>query len=147
MKIYDCRVRMSGSLNHVTPRYAVTAPEIVLLRFLHSQSENANAPVIDIVEVGEVDRRDSVERRRLAEQYSFGELTGDRLISRVFGVPGVALPQALEADQVADVETPEEAEMVLPAVPVSLRVKRGRPSNADLAARAAAEAVETVAAA
>lgn len=147
MKLYDCRVRINGSLNHVTIRNGVTAAEIALLRWLHSRSENANEPVIDIVEVGEVARRDAAERKRLAENYSLGELTGERLVNQVFGVPGVALPQSVELVEEADeVEAADEEEATLPAAPpVQIpATKRGRPSKAELEARAKAE-LETAA--
>jgi type IV secretory pathway VirB10-like protein len=132
LKLYNCRVRINGSLLNVIPRYAVTAAEIVLLRSLHSRSENANEPVIDVVEVGAVNRPDAVERQRLADTYSFGELNGPRLVHQVFGPEGVPLPQ--EVADAAPLE-PTEEQRTGPGAEEQPK-RRGRRSNADLAAMA-----------
>jgi hypothetical protein len=92
MRLYDCTVRLNGSLLHSVRKYGVTAAEIVVLRYIHGQSENSNDPVADIVAQGETRRADAQERARLSTIYRNGEEPGPVLINRLLGVAGVPLP-------------------------------------------------------
>jgi hypothetical protein len=92
MRLYDCTVRLNGSLLHSVRKYGVTAAEIVVLRYIHGQSENANDPVTDIVAAGEARRADAQERARLSSIYRNGEEPGPVLVNRLLGVAGVPLP-------------------------------------------------------
>jgi hypothetical protein len=93
MKLYNCKVRLNGSLHNVVGKQKVTAAEIVVLKHIHGLSENAGAPVFDVVPAGEVKRTDQQERARLAATYRLGEVPGAKLIPTLLGVAGVPLPQ------------------------------------------------------
>lgn len=121
MKTYTCKVRVNGSLLNVVRKNGVTAAEIAVLRHIHGTSPNGAAPVVDVKPEGNVQRSETAERKRLAENYSMGEMRGPALVKDVLGVEGVPLPQ-----YVPGVDDPEiEKEPVAPATdakPVRTRV-------------------------
>jgi hypothetical protein len=127
MRLYDCTVRLNGSLLNCVRKSGVTAAEIVVLRHVHGQSENANDPITDITPSGHIDRSDREERARLMVRYRMGEVSGPVLIPQLLGVAGVPLPQALEGIEEPVAAPVEESPAEEPA-PVRRRV--GRPPKA-----------------
>lgn len=121
MDLYSCKVRLAGSLDHEVIKHNVTAPEIHLLAAIHA-GEGKQAPVVDIVKTGTVNRSDAKERARLADTYTKGELVEDRgskMINAMFGVVGVPLPQTYVAPEVIvhteyDIGEDEEVEVIVP---------------------------------
>lgn len=105
MDLYSCKVRLAGSLENEVIKKNVTAAEIHLLKLIHT---GQHPGVVDIVKTGYVkNRSDLAERTRLASEYTRGELVEDRgnkLITALFGVSGVPLPQTY----VAPVDEPTE---------------------------------------
>ncbi len=145
MKLYNCSVRLNGSLQNHVHCAAVTAAEIYLLRHLHGQSENAGEPVFDIKSTLDADghpmainRSDAQERARLASIYSLGEVSGARLVASVLGVAGVPLPQELpdvEAESAEDLETESQPEPApVAAVTERTSIPTGRRTKIDKAA-------------
>lgn len=118
MQLYNCKVRLSGSLYNEVPKDEVTAAEITLLRVIHG-----NDGVADIVHKGEVERSDIEERGRLNFIYGGALHTIDEIksINGVFGVAG-ALP-----DKIAGVEIAEKPKAAAAAKP-------GRKAKADIPA-------------
>lgn len=118
MKLYDCTVLLHGEILNQVRKSMVTAAEIRILRGIHVGNNDA---VTDITLVGETNRTDSAERRRLANAYGNdpfsldGEtsVSGTELVNRYFP-PGVPLPQELEPEQMEDQKAyvPDEEEVI-----------------------------------
>lgn len=97
MKLYDCKVRLGGSLYNEVPKTGLTAAEIHILRHLHG-----NDAVADITEAGKNSTTQAQERERLIEVYGDG-LRGQQInktspaqaFSEIFGIAG-RLPEAIE---------------------------------------------------
>lgn len=114
MQIYDCTIRLGGSLHNEVTKQGVTAAEVILLRAIHGDDT-----VRHIKARGSIDVTDAEERARLATFYSNGtpamlnpdDMPGAQLVKEVFGVVGVPLPRKL-----ADVE-----EDIVPDEPVVRR--------------------------
>lgn len=121
MDLYSCKVRLDGSLDNEVIKHNVTAAEIHVLAAMHN-GQGKHPPVVDIVKTGTVNRSDAKERARLADTYTHGELVEDRgskMITGMFGVAGVPLPQVYVAPEVFEpVEynpgEEEEAEVITP---------------------------------
>lgn len=134
MRLYTAKVRIAGSLEHEVIKHNLTAAEIHLLTHIHA---GKHPVVVDIVHTGDVKNRSDVkERARLAEIYSKGELVEDRgakLLTSLFGLPGVPLPQEyIEPPKDEPVEyiddlnaEPEVIETLPPRV-----IKRSEPKKA-----------------
>lgn len=130
MKLYNCKVNLGGSILHQVRKENVTAAEVMLLRSIHKGSNEA---IVDIEEVGRVNRSDREERARLANAYTTelfaedGEVSaqGMALVNSIFGVAGVPLPQYLEEVEDRGVDIPADA----PEAPK----RRGRPPKAETA--------------
>src|SRR5262245_14074882 len=117
MHLYSAKVRLNGNINNEVRKENLTAAEIHLLRELHA---GPNDPVVEIVHTGYVDRTDAKERRRLAQEYTRGELIedrGEKLIRGLFGVDGVPLPAQYVAPiteqlEVADADDGEPEKII-----------------------------------
>ena len=112
MKTYDCKVQLNGSRNNAVRKRGVTAAEIAILRHIHGTSPNGAAAVVDIKPAGNVSRTETIERARLANRYSHGEMRGPALVKDVLGVAGVPLPQ-----YVPGVDDPEDDGAMAEAAP------------------------------
>lgn len=105
MRLFSCKVRLAGSLNNEVAKIGVTAPEINVLRVIHSPpSETGSvdpAVVVEVKPAGEVSRTDAEERKRLHELYGASLKKREQTVASLFGV-GVALPKTVEglADEV-----------------------------------------------
>lgn len=126
MKLYSARVRLAGSRDHEVTRHNLTPAEMKLLEFIHVSAQG-HPTLVDIEHTGSVNRSDAKERARLvAMEYSHGELEedrGEKLLTRIFGLPGVPLPQEyvpptpVEAVEY-DPEEDEAEEVITPVEPV-----------------------------
>lgn len=89
MKLYSCKVRLSGSLYNEVPKTDVTAAEVTLLQTLHGTDS-----VVQIYETGKNKVGQSDERSRLIEVYGAGLVaqqlakTPDAAFAAVFGIAG-----------------------------------------------------------
>lgn len=104
MDLYTCKIRLDGSADNEVIKHNVTAPELHVLESIH-RGQGKLPPVVDIVKTGSVNRSDIKERARLAELYTKGELVedrGQRIITSMFGVAGVPLPQTYVAPAVVE---------------------------------------------
>lgn len=142
MDLYSCKVRLDGSLDNEVVKHNVTAPELHVLATIH-QGQGKHPPVVDIVKTGSVNRSDIKERARLADIYTKGELVedrGQRIITGMFGVVGVPLPQTYVAPEVVEQTeyNPGEDEEEEVITPVELPVRAA-------SARASRKAAETAA--
>lgn len=100
MKLYDCKVRLGGSVMNEVRKAGITAAEVVVLRLLHGDDA-----VADIVEVGDVKREGKVERERLYRAYASPDANSEEVVkSRLADIRGalgfdtVPLPTRLDAD-------------------------------------------------
>lgn len=97
MKLFDCKVRLGGSLYNEVPKTGVTAAEIHLFRHLHGTDA-----VVEITEAGKNNATQAAERERLIEVYADGLVAQQRnktspaqALSEIFGVGG-RLPETIE---------------------------------------------------
>jgi hypothetical protein len=121
MRLFSCKVRLGGSLSNEVAKIGVTAPEINVLRVIHSPPSEAGsidlAVVTEIKPCGEISRTDVEERQRLHELYGPSLKKKEQTVALMFGV-GVPLPKSV--DGVADEVITDE--------PVK-RTRRGRKSE------------------
>lgn len=93
MQLYNCKVRLHGSVLHEVRKEDVTASEIEVLRAIHGPDA-----VVDITHTGRSDRSrtDVFERDRLNHEYGVGLSAREDLksLNGIFGVAG-KLPEAL----------------------------------------------------
>lgn len=97
MKLYDCKVRLAGSLYNEVPKAGVTAAEIYLFRHIHGSDA-----VVEIYEAGKNSATQSTERERLIEVYGEGlrgqqthKTSPSQALSEIFGIAG-RLPETIE---------------------------------------------------
>lgn len=150
--LYNCTVQLNGSRDNCVALSDVTAAEIKLLQFIHGRSENSAPPVVNVQDAGRaVNRPDTIERARLAQQYRAGELNGQKLVDQVFGV-GTPLPAQYEEAVIVDpaeyAEEVEEIVTIAPAKPGMTEVQKERVEQmaAGRAAKKAAQAKEAASA-
>lgn len=117
-KLYDCKLRIGGSVLNEVRKDQITASEIEVYRVLHGSDA-----VLDIKEAGEVKRTDREERARLEELFAnpataMGESLAKkkRMLSDLFGHERLPLPKELDLSP-AQPEDDEDAgeETVAPA--------------------------------
>lgn len=90
MQLYDCKVRLHGSLYNEVRRFNVTAAEIAVLKILHGDDS-----VVEIEPKTFDRKRDDVgERDRLTHLYgpALAKVEDVKTLNGVFGVAG-ALPK------------------------------------------------------
>jgi hypothetical protein len=141
MKLYTAKIRIGGSRDHEVVKHNLTGAEMKLLEAIH-EGPQGHPVVVDIKHTGNVTRSDAKERARLADIYSKGELTenrGEKMISALFGVAGVPLPQeyvATEKTVVEAFEVEDEIDEVITPVeePVKAEPKRSKKAEADVGA-------------
>lgn len=98
MFVYNCKVRLAGSLLNEVRKDGVTAPEIMLFQAFHGPDA-----VVDIVEVGPISRDDDTERDRLTNIY-MGAIDAERgkekqaIWMNLFGHAGNPLPTRLKGE-------------------------------------------------
>lgn len=118
MKLYDCNLRLGGSLNNVVPKTACTAAEIEVLRALHGKDA-----VIDIAPGNpKADKRTSPqERARLKRIYADPQSLSDvsakkkeAMIVGLFGHDSLPLPDALVEQVEEEIDEVEIADEVVP---------------------------------
>lgn len=129
MKLFNCKVRVAGSMLNEVRKEQVTASEIVLLRALHGDDA-----VIDVVHTANVNRSARKERERLARMYSKNDphqrLTGADLVRKFLGIESQELPddppELSKADPTPTVYEPEEEEeiVMVDAPPSNIRRTR-----------------------
>lgn len=125
MKLYTATVQINAEPDNQVVKHKLTAAEMKVLEFVHAGKKPV---LIDIQETGKVNRKDRAERARLAQNYSRGELAGDALVQKLFGVDGVPLPQEYEAPIIQAIEEinldepdDEEYEMIDPSTTKPVR--------------------------
>lgn len=93
MQLYNCKVRLHGSLLNEVRKEDVTASEIFVFRALHGDDA-----VVEIEHTGRQakGRTDMAERERLNHEYGAGLSTIDHVksLNGIFGAMG-SLPQAM----------------------------------------------------
>lgn len=92
MQLYNCKVRLHGSLYNEVNKEGVSAAEVTVLRVIHGHDA-----IADIVAAGKNDRDDDEEREHLQQVYGEGLRSIDTVksLNGVFGVAG-NLPTALK---------------------------------------------------
>lgn len=91
MHLYNCKVRLSGSLYNEVPKTGITAAEIIVLRVIHGDDA-----VADITPAGEEKKSSAQLRGELALMYgkALRGIEEIRTINGIFGVAG-ELPEHL----------------------------------------------------
>ena len=108
MQLYDCKVRLNGSVANEVVKHEITAAEIMVLRALHGEDS-----VVDI-KAGRMDKRSHTEeRQRLYGIYANGntlnaETMGPRMamLRGMFGHDTADLPVKLPDEYAAVPEVP-----------------------------------------
>lgn len=98
MKLFNCLVRLGGSVLHEVPKYDVTDMEIRVLQSIHGSDA-----VTRIKTAGEVKRTDKEEASRLADEY------GGKRVEEATGIKDIA-PLVVDVDDDEDeVKVPAKA--------------------------------------
>lgn len=100
-QLLGCHVALAGDARHVVPKCEddpVTLPEMMVLKHIHGPDA-----VTDIYEIGEVERDQADERKRLIEKY------GDKPLIEIFGGLSARLPMREDFPTAADVRAAREA--------------------------------------
>jgi hypothetical protein len=156
MQIANILLALGGNSDSTVPKYGVTPAEVAVLRQIHGEDS-----VTDVEPVGDVERPNRDERKRLAEAYGRRDPTGRHLAPAVDALfPGVAsrvfetfdeldLPEEFyKAATRVSARPPRESEPVevAPAAPAAEPKKPSKKAAAAAAAKAAAEAADAAAA-
>lgn len=84
VKVYNCRVRLGGSLLHEVPKERISGEEVRLLRHIHGDDA-----IVDLRELGTLEgyTRDE-ELNSLADRFAqeADKRDGRKLVEKVFGV-------------------------------------------------------------
>ena len=125
MQLYDCTVRLNGSLYNEVPKSGVTAAEIAVLKAIHQGPDVGTQSVHNIRPTKHVDRENYDERMRLEQIYGPAVAKHEHIktLTALFGhvtaplpqtVPGVdSLPPPKEGRR-AKVGTPKPVEETAP---------------------------------
>lgn len=97
MQLYDCTVRLSGSMYNEVPKVGVTAAEIAVLKAIHQAPDAGVEAVINIKAGENVRRDDHEERQRLEETYgpALARIEHIRNLSAILGHATVPLPKTI----------------------------------------------------
>jgi hypothetical protein len=108
MIVYQAKIRLAGNVANEVIKSPLTASEIRVLQVIHGLDA-----VADIQRIGQVNRSDAAERKRLAGTYRHGKGivdNGEKLINEIFGVGG-ALPQEYVEPEIEEVDDEIEVDM------------------------------------
>lgn len=98
MQLYNCKVRLHGSLYNEVRKEAITAAEIAVLRAIHGQTGGIDA-VTEIEHIGRKDSSitDAYLRDYLSHEYSMGLAAIEEIksLNGIFGVAG-QLPDKIQ---------------------------------------------------
>lgn len=96
-QLYDCTVRLGGSMKNEVRMTDVTAAEIQVLKVVHNGAETGVDVVHKIERKGQAKRDDYDERARLSDMYgrALAKLDPARSIDQLFGHETVPLPQTV----------------------------------------------------
>jgi hypothetical protein len=108
IKLYNCVVRLGGSLLHTVPKQRISGEEVRLLRHLHG--DDAIAEIKEIAAVTETLRKD--ELCDLADRYSSDptKLDGRKLIEKVFNTVLADFDTWLADKEAAESDRQEQTE-------------------------------------
>lgn len=97
MQLYDCTVRLGGSMLNEVRKDGVTAAEIQVLRMIHSGGDSGVEVVKDITPTKHVDRDDLTERARLEGLYGRAVASHEniRTLQAILGHSTAPLPQSV----------------------------------------------------
>ena len=97
MQLYNCTVRLNGSMLNEVQKTDVTAAEIKVLKAIHTPPDVGVESVIKITAGKRADRSDDEERARLEEIYGEAVATNERIrsLDRLLGFEGTPLPQTI----------------------------------------------------
>lgn len=108
IKLYNCVVRLGGSLLHTVPKKRISGEEVRLLRHIHG--DDAIAEIKEVAAQTETLR--SVELCELADSYSSDptKVDGRKLVEKVFGVVLHDFDSWLADKENAEAERQEQTE-------------------------------------
>ncbi len=110
IKLYNCVVRLGGSLLHTVPKQRISGEEVRLLRHLHG--DDAIAEIKEIAAVTETRRTD--ELCDLADRYSSDptKIDGRKLVEKVFNTVLADFDTWLADKEAAEEERQEQTEVI-----------------------------------
>lgn len=118
MQLYECKVRLGGSLLNEVRKHDQTAADVIMLRSLHGEDA-----VLDVKHTGSVERTSAAQRQIMQENYGTGvfdsSTSGASHMQRVFGPFGMALPVHLDGVEHVSFETPLQHDEVETPAPVA----------------------------
>lgn len=96
-QLYNCLVRLGGSMKNEVRKDGVTASEIKVLKLIHNGPETGVEVVYNVTRAGTVDRDDDEERQRLEETYgrALAKIEHVKTLAQVLGHETVPLPQTI----------------------------------------------------
>lgn len=97
MQLYECTVRLNGSMLNEVRKINVTAAEIAVLRAIHQQPEAGVEAITQIKPGKQTDRSDHEERERLETIYGAALAKNEHLrsLNTILGHPTVPLPKTI----------------------------------------------------
>ena len=118
MQLYECTVRLGGSMTNEVPKVDVTAAEIQVLRAIHQGVDAGVDAIIRIKPTRHVDRDDMEERERLQRIYGRALAGNDaiRSLQTILGHHTAPLPQSVPGvDNLPAPKTGRRAKVEKPA--------------------------------
>jgi hypothetical protein len=117
-QLYNCVVRLNGSMKNEVRLSDVTAAEIQVLKAIHNSVDAGVEVVYNIVRAGKVDRDDYEERERLTATYgrALAKIEGIKSLATLVGHETVPLSQSIRGvDTLAPPKTGRRAKPEAPA--------------------------------
>ena len=88
MRVYSGKIRLNGDLRWEVRRDRITAPEVLVLRYLHGGDS-----VVDLKYIDDLSKEDAAdERARLESEYWINPTKDENPIAKLFGPAHIALP-------------------------------------------------------
>ena len=118
MQLYECTVRLGGSMHNEVLKQDVSAAEIIVLQAIHAGAETGVPVVHKIKPTRITNRTDLDERKRIEDIYGVGLANVKSGVEKLFGHHMTPLP-----DRVAGVD---------PAPPTTGRRAKVKPAEPEL---------------
>lgn len=120
MQLYECTVRLSGSLYNEVRKTDVTAAEIAVLKAIHQNPESGTEAITNIKPTKIINRDDYEERQRLENLYGEGLAKNERIrsLTAILGHETVPLPQTIPGLTAPVAKTRRKSEPAPVAAPV-----------------------------
>lgn len=134
MQRYNCKVLCGGSRYNEVRKFDLTAPEIIILRYIHGHDNIADVRASVKEAIKNQELRADLERRYTR---ALAKLKPSRTMEMLFGMPHMMLPELLP-DLELPVQEAQPSEIAVPDLSDqkdddSPRPRRGRPPRSAMA--------------